>query len=65
MADYISGKYTYHDKDEESKLSEKEIAKRNQKEEKERTVLIKTYLPSFDAMGKDTISVMKLKAMNR
>ena len=61
VADYISGKYTYHDKDEESKLSEKEIVKRNQKEEKERTVLVKTYLPSFEAMGKDTISVMKLK----
>ena len=61
VADYISGKYTYHDKDEESKLSEKEIVKRNQKEEKERTVLVKTYLPSFEATGKDAISVMKLK----
>ncbi len=61
VTDYISGKYTYHDKDEESRLSEEEIARLNQKEEKERNVLVKTYLPSFESTGKDKISVMKLK----
>ena len=61
VTNYISGKYARHDKDEDSKLSEEEIIKRNQKEEKVRRALVKTYLPPFEATGKDTIDVVRLK----
>ena len=59
--DYIAGKYTYHDKEEDSQLTEKEIAKRNAKEEEERKILVKTYLPSFDTSSSDKISVVRIK----
>lgn len=62
VADYISGKYTYHDKDEDSILTELEIAKRDEKEKKERKVLIETYLPALNEASYDkNISTIKLK----
>jgi hypothetical protein len=60
VADYISGKYTYHDKDEDSQLTDKEIAKRDAREEKERQILIKTYLPPFDVANDNEIDTQRL-----
>ncbi len=45
---YINGKYTKHDKDEDMKLTDKERAKRDKCEKKEREQLVKTYLPPFE-----------------
>ncbi len=59
--DYISGKYTYHDKEEDARLSERELARRNQREEEKRKTLVKTYLPPFEAAEKDSIDVTKLR----
>lgn len=59
--DYIAGKYTYHDKEEDAKLTEQEIAKRNAKEEEERKTLVKTYLPSFNVSGGDMIETVRIK----
>ncbi len=61
VKDYISGKYTFHDKEEEEKLSETEIAKRNKKEEKERQHLVDTYLPTFILPQDSRIDATKLK----
>ena len=61
VADYVSGKYTYHDKEEDEQLSEVEIAKRNKREEKERQLLVNTYLPSFEVSDKKKIDSTKLK----
>ena len=61
VKDYISGKYTFHDKEEDGKLSETEIAKRNKKEEKERQLLVNTYLPSFDLSKNSKIDTIRLK----
>ena len=52
VANYIDGKYTYHDEEEDKKLTEKEIAKRNEQEKKERQLLVDTYLPSFEVQQK-------------
>ena len=61
VKDYISGKYTFHDKEEDGKLSETEIAKHNKKEEKERQLLVNTYLPSFDLSKNSKIDTIRLK----
>lgn len=61
VKDYISGEYSYHDKEEEENLSEEEIAKRNKKREKERQILVNTYLPPFDYSKSDKIETTKLK----
>ena len=61
VKDYISGDYSYHDKEEEENLSEEEIAKRNKKREKERQILVNTYLPPFDYSKSDKIETTKLK----
>ena len=58
--DYIAGKYTYHDKEEESKLSEEAIARRNESEKKERILLVKTYLPSIEVSKNSTIESARL-----
>lgn len=56
--DYIMGKYTFHDKEEDMELSDKAKAKRNEREKKERELLVKVYLPSFDVQNKvDTIRI--------
>jgi len=56
--DYIMGKYTFHDKEEDMELSDKAKAKRDDREKKERELLVKVYLPSFDVQNKvDTIRI--------
>ena len=62
VKDYISGKYTYHDKNKDSQLTDEEISKRNAREEKERRTLVDTYLPSFDDAGENVIEINRLKA---
>lgn len=61
VADYIAGKYTYHDLEEEAKLSEEEKRKRQAREEKKRRTLTETYLPPFEAEKADSISTLRLK----
>ena len=61
VKDYISGKYSYHDNEEEEILSEEEIAKRNKKREKERQILVKTYLPPFDYSKSNKMDANRLK----
>ena len=58
---YIEGKYAYHDKEEDAKLTDQELAKRDEKERKERTVLIETYLPSFDVSDNTELETNRLK----
>lgn len=60
--DYIAGKYTYHDKEEDEQLTEREIAKRNASEEKERKALVETYLPSFDVSDHGVIKAVSIKS---
>ncbi len=60
VEDYISGKYTYHDKEEEEKLSEEAKAKRDENEKKERQLLVNTYLPSFDVPSGNKIDCTRL-----
>ena len=62
VADYISGKYTRHNKEEDAQLTEQEIAKRDAKEKKERETLVKTYLPSFEVSGGNTIKAVRIKS---
>jgi len=58
VKEFITGKYTYHDKEEEMQLSDMEKAKRDELEKKEREQLVKVYLPPFDAPDKvDTIRI--------
>ena len=58
VKDYIMGKYTYHDKEEEMQLSDMEKAKRDEREKKEREQLVKVYLPPFEIQNKvDTIRI--------
>ena len=57
---YVMGKYTFHDKEEDSKLTDKEKAKRDEREKKEREELVKIYLPSFEVREKVEISRIKL-----
>ena len=61
VENYVSGKYTYHDEEEDEKLTEEEIAKRNKKETKERQRLVNTFLPSFEASNSRKIDSTKLK----
>ncbi len=61
VAKYIAGEYTYHDPETEKDLSEIEIAKRNEKEQKEREQLVNTYLPTFDAQEEKMLDVVRLK----
>ena len=61
VENYISGVYTYHDKDKEAQLSEQEIAKRNAKEMENRKVLVETFLPSLDKIGENAIETKRLK----
>lgn len=49
--DYIMGKYTFHDKEEDMELSDKEKAKRDEREKKEREQLVKIYLPPFEVQS--------------
>ena len=60
VEDYIAGKYTYHDKEEESKLSEEAKAKRNESEKKERQLLVRTYLPSIELSRNSKIDSTRL-----
>lgn len=60
VEDYISCKYTYHDKEEEAGLSEEAIAKRHEKEKKKRQRLVNTYLPSFDVPSDNKIESTRL-----
>ena len=60
VEDYISGKFTYHDKEEEEKLSEEAKAKRDKNEKKERQLLVNTYLPSFDVPSDNKIDCTRL-----
>ena len=60
VENYIIGKYTYHDKEEEDEISEEEKAKRNEKEKKERQLLVKTYLPSFNVTSDNKIDSTRL-----
>ena len=46
--DYMMGKFSYHDPEEEAQLSDKERAKRDEHEKKEREELVKVYLPPFE-----------------
>lgn len=62
VADYISGKYAHHNKEEDAQLTELEIAKRDAKEKKERETLVKTYLPSFEVSGGNTIKSARIKS---
>jgi hypothetical protein len=56
--DYILGKYTYHDPEEDALLSDQEKAKRDAHEQKERKKLAKVYLPSFEVKEQlETVSV--------
>lgn len=58
VKDYIMGKYTYHDKEEEMQLSDMEKAKRDEREKKEREQLVKVYLPPFEIQDRvDTIRI--------
>ena len=61
VADYVEGKYTYHDKEEEALLSEKEILKRNEREKKERQSLVDIYLPTYEVSRSKDIDVQKLR----
>ena len=61
VADYVEGKYTYHDKEEEALLSEQEISKRNEREKKERQSLVDIYLPTFEVSRSKDIDVQRLK----
>lgn len=58
--DYIMGKYTYHDQEAEQQLSDKEKAKRDEREKKEREQLVKVYLPSFNVQEK--VETIKIKS---
>jgi hypothetical protein len=58
--DYIMGKYTYHDQEEELELSDKEKAKRDDREKKERELLVKVYLPTFEV--KDSVETARIKS---
>ena len=58
--DYIKGKYTYHDKEEDGKLTEKQRAKRDEHERQEREQRVKVYLPSFEV--KDEVETVALKS---
>lgn len=58
--DYIKGKYTYHDKEEDEKLTEKQRAKRDEHERQEREQRVKVYLPSFEV--KDEVETVALKS---
>ena len=58
--DYIKGKYTYHDKEEDEKLTEKQRAKRGEHERQEREQRVKVYLPSFEV--KDKVETVALKS---
>ena len=60
VENYISGKYTYHDKEEEAELSEEAKAKRDEKEKKERQLLVTTYLPSFNVPSDNKIDSPRL-----
>ena len=58
--DYIMGKYTFRDKDEEMKLSDKEKAKRDEREKKEREQLVKIYLPPFEIQNE--VKTIRIKS---
>ncbi len=58
--DYIMGKYTIHDKDEDMKLSDKEKAKRDEREKKERVQLVRIYLPPFEVQNK--VETVRIKS---
>lgn len=58
--DYIKGKYTYHDKEEEEELTEKQRAKRDKHEKKEREQRVKVYLSSFEV--KEKVETVALKS---
>ena len=58
--DYIKGKYTYHDKEEEEELTEKQRAKRDEHEKKEREQRVKVYLSSFEV--KEKVETVALKS---
>ena len=58
--DYIMGKYTYHDKEEEMQLSDMEKAKRDEREKKEREQLVKVYLPPFEIQ--DKVETIRIKS---
>lgn len=57
---YIKGKYTYHDKEEDEKLTEEQRAKRDEHEKKERKQRVRVYLPSFEV--KENVETIALKS---
>jgi len=61
VVDYIEGKFTYHDKEEDKKLSSVELSLRATKEKKARKILVDTYLPPFEATDENRINSLKLK----
>lgn len=61
IAEYIAGKYTYHDKEEDALLSEAEIIKRNEKEKKERQTLVEIYLPTLEVSRSKDIDLQRLR----
>ena len=61
VADYLEGRYTYHDEEAEAQLTEQEKAKRHEREKKERQLLVETYLPPFDTQSQDSIDTVKLR----
>ena len=60
VEDYIAGRYTFHDEDEDAERPEEEIAKRNEKKKKARQLLVNTYLPSFDVPSENKIDSTRL-----
>ena len=51
VKDYIMGKYSYHDKEEDAQLSAEERAKRDESERKEREKMVRVYLPPFEVQN--------------
>lgn len=61
--DYLTGKGKFDfDKFILEKLDEKELAKRHKKEAEERQLLVKTYLPPFEAREQEGIETIRLKS---
>lgn len=58
--DYIKGKYTYYDKEEDEKLTDEQRATRDEHEKKQREQRVKVYLPSFEV--KDKVETVALKS---
>lgn len=61
--DYLTGKNEFdYDKFLTEKINEKELAKRHKKEAEERHLLVKTYLPPFEAKEQEGIETTRIKS---